>query len=161
MKTFVSILDPEQVDPQLRNNQELSKLLQQFEEAWMAGTEHLLDAYNREDLIQFSDMVLQTCQRHQNFAKMLESCEASVFVSLPSLAVLHNMQRVIKRFAPSLRVEDLVLEVHKSCKQSIIELEVLDLASTGIRLAQKVKSCGIQLMRANSEKWNQLSLIHI
>ena len=51
------MLDPEEVDPQLRNNPELSKLLIEVEEAWMAGTEHLLDPYNREDLIQFSDMI--------------------------------------------------------------------------------------------------------
>ena len=57
MKTFASMLDPDEVDPQLRNNPELSKLLIEFEEAWMAGTEHLLDPYNREDLIQFSEMI--------------------------------------------------------------------------------------------------------
>jgi hypothetical protein len=74
---------------------------------------------------------------------MIDSCESSVFVSLPSLAVLHNMQRVIRRFAPHLKVDELVLEVHKSCKQPLIELEILDLASTGLRLAQKVKSCGV------------------
>jgi len=45
------------------------------------------------------------------------------------------MQRVIKRFAPNLKVEELVLEVHKSCKQPLIELEILDLASTGQKLA--------------------------
>ncbi len=57
IKTFASMLDPEEADPQLRNNPELSRLLKEFEEAWMAGTEHLLDPYNREDLIQFSDMI--------------------------------------------------------------------------------------------------------
>lgn len=143
METFASILDPEQVDPQLRNNTELSKLLKEFEEAWMAGSEHLLDPYNREDLIQFSEMIQTTCKRHIAFARMLESCEASVFVSLPSLAILHNMQRVIRRFAPLLKVDDLVFEVHQSCKQPLIELEILDLASTGLRIAQKVKSCGV------------------
>jgi hypothetical protein len=51
MQIFARMMEPEQVDPQLRNNQELSKLLKEFEEAWMAGTEHLLDPYNREDLI--------------------------------------------------------------------------------------------------------------
>ncbi len=51
MRSFATLLDPEEVDPQLRNNPELNKLLKDFEEAWMAGTEHLLDPYNREDLI--------------------------------------------------------------------------------------------------------------
>ncbi len=57
MQIFARMMEPEQVDPQLRNNQELSKLLKEFEEAWMAGAEHLLDPYNREDLIQFSEMI--------------------------------------------------------------------------------------------------------
>lgn len=85
---------------------------------------------------------------------MLESCEASVFVSIPALAVLHDLRRVIRRFAPTLRTEDLVREVYSSCKQPLIELEVLELTNSGLKLAQKIKSSGIQLMRANPEKWN-------
>jgi len=45
------------------------------------------------------------------------------------------MQRIVRRFAPNLKIEDLVMEIHKSCKQPVLELEILELASTGLKLA--------------------------
>ena len=42
-------------------------------------------------------------------------------------------------------------EVRKSCKLPVIEIDVLELASSGLRVAQKVKSAGVQLSRERSE----------
>ena len=51
MKTYIQKLEPEEIDPQLRNNQELSRVLREFEDAWTLASEHIVDPYDREDLI--------------------------------------------------------------------------------------------------------------
>ena len=44
----------EVVDPQLKNNQELVEVLNDFEKAWALGKEHLMDGAKCQQLIQFS-----------------------------------------------------------------------------------------------------------
>jgi hypothetical protein len=42
---------------------------------------------------------------------MIDTCEASVFVSIPTLAILYNLERIIARFAPGLKTDDLISDV--------------------------------------------------
>ena len=44
----------EVVDPQLKNNQELVEVLNDWEKAWALGKEHLLDSLKCQQLIEFS-----------------------------------------------------------------------------------------------------------
>ena len=91
-----------EVDPQLRNNKNLAHLLSDFEEAWVLGSEHLLDPKHREHLILFSALIESLQERYSEFRQMVESCDAQLFLSLPALVVLHNLKGIVKRFAPSL-----------------------------------------------------------
>lgn len=66
---------------------------------------------------------------------MVETCDAQIFLSIPALAILHNLESIVHRFAPTLDFADVVLEVNKSCKLPVIELDVLELANCGLRVA--------------------------
>ena len=135
----------------MRNNSKLSSLLKDFEDVWGKGTEHLLNSEHREHFITFSTLLEGLQNKYPQFKTMVEGCEAQIFVSIPALVVLHNLKDIVTRFAPSLSIGDIVNEVKKSCKQPVIELDVLELASSGLRVAQRVKSAGMQLSRENSE----------
>lgn len=54
------------------------------------------------------------------FKAMVENCDAQIFLSIPALAVLHNLVGIVSRFAPSLDIADIVAEVNKSCKLPVI-----------------------------------------
>lgn len=43
---------------------------------------------------------------------MIESCDAQIFLSIPALAILHNLDQIIERFAPSLKYKDIVNEIN-------------------------------------------------
>ncbi len=85
------------------------------------------------------------------FRAMVERCDAQIFLSIPALAVLHGLTGIVSRFAPSVDISDIVAEVNRSCKLPVIELDVLEFADSGLRVASRVKSAGVQLSRENSE----------
>ena len=64
------------LDPQLRNNHELVTLLVAFEEAWVLGTEHILDPRNREHVKVFSNLIQMLAHRYVAFKHKLDSCDA-------------------------------------------------------------------------------------
>lgn len=102
-------------------------LLVAFEEAWILGTEHILDPRNREHVKVFSNLIQNLAYRHVTFKQKLDSCEAQVFLQIPALAILYDLREIISRFAPSLNIEPLTSEVSKSGKFDLVERDVLDL----------------------------------
>lgn len=54
---FCKNLKVEEVDPQMRNNRKLTELLVEFENAWVMGTEHLLNIKNRQHIALLSEML--------------------------------------------------------------------------------------------------------
>jgi len=57
----------EVVDPQLKNNPELVEILNDFEQYWGAGKEHLVDLDRRKELIAFSQVIEAAVERHKEF----------------------------------------------------------------------------------------------
>ena len=129
-------------------------MLSDFEEAWVLGSEHLLDPKHREHLVLFSALIESLKERYLEFRQMVESCDAQLFLSLPALAVLHNLTGIVHRFAPTLQIDSLAEEVRASQVLDRVERDVLEMEETGLLIAQRVKSAGVQLMRHNAEKWN-------
>ena len=88
---YAEQINPEAIDPQLRNNTELARLLKYFEEQWTSGTEHLLNAKHRMQLAAFGGLIDDVAERHSKFKQQLESCLTEVFLSIPALAILYNL----------------------------------------------------------------------
>jgi hypothetical protein len=59
------------------------------------------------------------------------------------LVILHGLEEIVMRFAPQMDIKEIVDEVNKSCKMPLIELDVLEMVSSGLRVAQQVKSAGV------------------
>lgn len=142
-------LEVDFVDPQLRNNEKLRTLLHEFEQVYLQGMEHLVIYQHYEDLTHFSELLSGLQRRNPKFRAMIDSCDAQAFLIIPAIAVLHNMHEIIQRFAPNQAqtASELSKEVRLSGKQALIELDVLESVASGIQIAQKVKACGVSVMR--------------
>ena len=86
----------------MRNNQTLSTLLKEFEDVWSKGSEHLLDQKHRAHFVQFSTLLEEIQTKFPQFREQVENCDAQIFLSIPALAILHNLAEIVERFAPSL-----------------------------------------------------------
>lgn len=117
----------------MRNNSQLGALLKDFEDCWTFGTEHLLNAKHRMHLAAFGGLLENVAERHASFRYQLESCDTQVFLSIPALAVLYNLQEIVHRFAPSLSIASVVAEVNASGMMSQIEGDVLE-SSCGLKI---------------------------
>jgi hypothetical protein len=73
---------------------------------------------------------------------MVESCDAQIFLSLPALVVLHNLKSIIRRFAPTINIDEVISEV-KKCSFEPLELDILELEPSGQKVALQVKSAGV------------------
>lgn len=102
---FCKNLKVEEVDPQMRNNRKLTELLVEFENAWVMGTEHLLNIKNRQHIALLSEMLNKVGQRYPELTCMIETCDAQMFLTVPALVVLYQMTEICQRFAPNLRLE--------------------------------------------------------
>ena len=87
-----------------------------------------------EDLTQFSELLSGLQRRNPKFRAMIDNCDAQAFLIIPALCVLHNMQEIIRRFAPNQAqaASELSKEVRLSGKQALIELDVLESVASGI-----------------------------
>ncbi len=62
-KNFYNLL--EMVDPQLKNNQDLVELLQEYECAWEKGKHYFTETNKCNHLIHFSHILEITTEKHQ------------------------------------------------------------------------------------------------
>lgn len=76
MNEFASKVNPEEVDPQMRNNSKLSQLLKDFEDVWCKGNEHLLNPKHRNHLITFSNLLENVQKKYPQFNTMVDNCDA-------------------------------------------------------------------------------------
>jgi hypothetical protein len=131
MMMYAEQVNPESVDPQLKNNSELQRLLVQFEEQWTLGTEHLLNPKHRMHLAAFGGLIDNVAERHVIFKNQLEQFDNQIFLSIPALAILYNLKDIVHRFAPSLSITAIVEEINKNSSTDRIEEEVLQLGQQG------------------------------
>ncbi len=90
--------------------------------------------------------------KYPKFKMMLDTCDSQIFFSIPALVILHNIFTVVKRFAPSLQIESIVNEAQGDI--AVLEMDVLELASSNLLVANKVKTAGVQLSREKAQEWN-------
>lgn len=93
----------EMVDPQLKNNQDLIEVLQEYEVQWEKGLNYFLDAKKCNQLIFFSHIIETTGEKHkvhahqcidylQTFQEQIEYRDADIFVAIPCLIVLKHLE---------------------------------------------------------------------
>ena len=80
----------EEVDPQIKNNEKLVKLLLNFENKWEQGKIYLLDQTKYNQLLFFSQVIEIICEKYSQFSirELIENNDPSIFISLPSLLLL-------------------------------------------------------------------------
>ena len=162
------------VDPQLRNNKELLELVEIYENSWALGKEQLLDEQLKQQLISFCLQIEQVCSRNETFREQVESFEADIFLSIPSLVVLWSVnqsertevfRQLCCRFCDSIDHDELstqfkALAVNKREASTALEQFVIndDLSSLHPNLrefGQKLRHHGMQLSRNDAQSFNQ------
>ena len=81
----------EMVDPQLKNNNDLVENLAEFEKTWEKGNTYFLDSKKLNHLIFFSHIIEATSEKYKEFQEQLECRECDIFVKIPSLMLLKNL----------------------------------------------------------------------
>ena len=98
------------VDPQLKNNQELSELIELYEASWTLGKDQILDTSHREQIICFCHHMESLLSQYPLFKEQVECSEAEIFLSIPCLLVFksvkndknsHIFKQLCQRFAPN------------------------------------------------------------
>jgi hypothetical protein len=80
----------EEIDPQLKNNKKLAKLLYDFENKWEQGKIYLLDKKKFNQLLFFSQIIEIICEKYNKYSirELIENNDPSIFISLPSILLL-------------------------------------------------------------------------
>lgn len=81
----------EMVDPQLKNNNDLVENLSEFERTWEKGNSYFLESKKLNHLIFFSHIIEATSEKYKEFQEQLECRECDIFVKIPSLMLLKNL----------------------------------------------------------------------
>ena len=96
----------EMVDPQLKNNNDLVESLGEFEKTWEKGNTYFLDSKKLNHLIFFSHIIEATSEKYKDFQEQLECRECDIFVKIPSLMLLKNLdnddKNICSYFLPQL-----------------------------------------------------------
>ena len=82
----------EVVDPQLKNNPELVEALVSFESSWEKGKTYFLNPKKCNHLVQFSQLIEGTMEKHKNFEEQIETREADIFITIPCLLILKCLE---------------------------------------------------------------------
>eukprot|EP00826_Nyctotherus_ovalis_P057033 TRINITY_DN7791_c0_g1_i17.p1 TRINITY_DN7791_c0_g1~~TRINITY_DN7791_c0_g1_i17.p1 ORF type:complete len:318 (-),score=74.23 TRINITY_DN7791_c0_g1_i17:99-1052(-) len=76
------------VDPQLKNNVELTEALLAYEKAWEKGKEFLLDEEKFKVLMSMSELIEGLSEKHTEVKDKIEGVDADIFITIPCLAIL-------------------------------------------------------------------------
>ena len=88
LKKYAKNID--EVDPQLKNNKKLAKLLLNFENRWEQGKIYLMNKNKFNQLLFFSQIIEIICEKYNKFSirELIENNDPSIFISLPSILLL-------------------------------------------------------------------------
>ena len=81
----------ELVDPQLRNNEQLVKVVSEFESAWTIAQNQIGSEERLEQLEMFSKLLQRTQRDLPQFNEQVECRDASIFISIPALLVMETL----------------------------------------------------------------------
>ena len=80
----------DEIDPHLKNNKKLAKLLFYFENKWEQGKIYLIDNNKFSQLLFFSQIIEIICEKYNKYSirELIENDDPSIFISLPSILLL-------------------------------------------------------------------------
>jgi hypothetical protein len=142
------------VDPQLRKNAELVKVLKIFEDSWSLAKEFFDDERHLYQLNWFSGVLQQKQSDHREFREQIEYRDSIIFMSIPSLLVYLAATRadmeataVCDRFWPAMRQSTQYSEVVKGVaelrnERPQLEKVVLEIEVSGDAVSIKGKQMG-------------------
>ena len=165
----------ELVDPQLKNNEPLVKVITDFENSWSLAQGQIGQPDRLEQLDQFSKLIIQTQKDLPQFKEQVECRDASIFMSIPALLIMQALLNVkdsvwrslCKRFKEDITNQDDWQQTESQFKSLIgaktllrtLKLQVLDLDPHQGREMQcetnSVKHLGMELQRSQPMEWNE------
>lgn len=162
------------VDPQLRNNKELLEIVEVYENSWALGKDQLLNQVYKSQLISFCLRIEQLCKNNETFNVQVDSFEADIFLSIPSLVVLWSVsnskdssifRQLCTRFCDEIDFTSLQLEfdrlpgdkleICQNLESFIINDDLSLLHSNQRDVGQKLRNYGMQLSRKDAQQFNQ------
>lgn len=167
----------EAVDPQLRNNVELSEALLAFERVWERGKEFLLNADTKATLLSMSELIEGLMEKHKETVEKIEAMDADIFLTVPCLAVLKALDdggkdaslcRASKELEEARRNYRRVrgrsggYELYNALERMILEKKVEEGAGGKAKLedmnklVHSIKQLAIVTQRSNPTEWNAL-----
>ena len=92
----------EEIDPQLKNNKKLSKLLFNFESKWEQGKIYLMNDNKYNQLLFFSQIIEIICEKYNKYSirELIENDDPSIFISLPSILILKAIYKEDQNICP-------------------------------------------------------------
>ena len=80
------------VDPQLKNNSDLVSCLNEFEVSWESGMNYFLNQKHFVQIMNFSQVIEGTCEKHKKFNDQVECRSEEIFTEIPALLILHSLE---------------------------------------------------------------------
>ena len=81
----------ELVDPQMRNNEHLVKVVSDFENAWSIAQNQIRMPERLNQLDMFSKLLQKTQRELPQFNEQVECRDASIFMSIPALLIMQAL----------------------------------------------------------------------
>ena len=81
----------ELVDPQLKNNEPLVKVMSEFENSWCIAQNQISQLELRDQLDKFSKLLQRTQEELPQFNEQVECRDSSIFMSIPALLIMEAL----------------------------------------------------------------------
>lgn len=174
----------ETVDPQLRSNEGLVKVISEFEVLWEKGNEFLVDQKKLEKLLSLSQTINILCEKYTEISEQFESRDPNIFFWIPAVlllkAVCKEDKDICEDFLPALNdrntsecqiflemsaiYRELIKEMKNEYKAyNLLERSLLldkvpnfeqNIANLINEFLNKTKKLSISLQRNNPTEWN-------
>lgn len=105
MRKYKENLD--MVDPQLRNNPDLTECLSYFEKSWEKAKDFIVNPLGRRQLIHLSQIIEIVAEKHKDIREKIESVDSEVFLIIPCIVVLdsfdNNDENICEKYFPNMK----------------------------------------------------------
>jgi hypothetical protein len=174
------------VDPQLRNNSDLTDALLSLEKAWDKGKEFFLNPKEFDLLVSLSELIEGLSEKYREIKEKIESTDAEIFIIIPCLAILKSLDsnnsdllnmycpngdikskeqvalNDVKQMYQDLKKRNDTYELYNVIEQALIDKPIEKLTCINIqpaeinKLLQDIKRVAIVLQRNKPSEWNAL-----
>jgi len=111
----------DKVDPQLKNNKGLVKVLEEFENYWEKGKNFFLNSKKCHQLVHFSQIIESVCEKFSDFKTKIESMDSEIFILIPCLLLLNALEgddrKLCQSYYPELLSDSVNGKLYKEIKQ--------------------------------------------